>query len=50
MDFTMYFEKETEKSYRCIIPVPVTDDDNYVQEKEWVVSDFNGAGMKSNWA
>ncbi len=34
MDFTKSFKKETEKSYRCFIPVPVTDDNNVTQEKE----------------
>ncbi len=34
MDFTKYFKKESEKSYRCLIHVPVTDDDNVIQEKE----------------
>ncbi len=33
MDFIKDFKKETEKSYKCIIPVPVTDD-YVIQEKE----------------
>ncbi len=34
MDFTKYFKGETEKSYTYIISIPVTDDDDVIQEKE----------------
>ena len=32
MEFTKYFKKETEKSYRCFINT-LTNNDNVVQEK-----------------
>ena len=34
MEFTKYFKKETEKSYRCTINIKLTNNDNVVQEKE----------------
>ncbi len=49
MDVTQYFKKEIEKSYRSIIPVPVTDDDTVIQEKERRASSkrFQWSGQKS---
>ncbi len=49
MDFTQYFKKELQKSYRRVIPFPVTDDNYVVQEQECRASDewFQWHGVKS---
>ncbi len=44
-------KRETEKSCKCIIPVPVADDDYVIQDSvQPVVSDFIGAGWNLSWA
>ncbi len=51
-NFTKSFKKETEKSSRCVIPVPVqmTIVSHKKKSAEWAESDFGGAAWSLSWA